>query len=390
MLLMGEHTDTVFVSGCFDLLHSGHVAFLQEAASLGRLCVSLGSDETIYQLKGQMPVCSEEERVYMVKSLACVSEAFVARGSGNLDFASELAKVGPDKFVVNDDGHDVEKQKLCQEAGIEYVVLKRKPYANLPFRSTTSLRHHSQIPYRIDLAGGWLDQPWVSRFASGPVVTLSLEPTRVFNSRSGMASSTREKAIRMWGTRIPSGDPVMLASMLFGYDNPPGTKEVAGSQDAIGIVMPGANRLQYDGEYWPSNIESCLGDDVLDWLEHILWLVELPPRPPDFRVLDRQNVTSTAAEKLSVAAQQCWRHLLAKETQGLAEAITDSFHAQREMFPLMVPADLQEDIDQLSEQALGIKLCGAGGGGYALLVSENPIEDATAIYIQRKEKVFHD
>lgn len=242
---MGDRNATVFVSGCFDMLHSGHIAFLQEAASYGSLYVSIGSDETIYELKGRRPVCAEAERVYMVKSLACVSDAFIARGSGELDFARELVDIRPHKFIVNQDGDSANKRRLCEEYGVEYIVLERRPYANFPLRSTTDLRQKSQIPYRIDLAGGWLDQPWVSRFACGAVITVSIEPTLQFNARSGMATSTRDKAIRMWGSRIPFGDPVALASMLFGYENPPGTMEIAGSQDAIGIVLPGVNYLYY-------------------------------------------------------------------------------------------------------------------------------------------------
>ena len=44
----------VFVSGCFDLLHSGHVAFFQQAAAYGDLYVALGADETVYELKGAL------------------------------------------------------------------------------------------------------------------------------------------------------------------------------------------------------------------------------------------------------------------------------------------------------------------------------------------------
>ena len=76
----------IFVSGCFDLMHSGHVAFLEEAARFGDLYVALGSDRTIFELKGRTPVNSEEERLYMIKSLACVKNAFVSSGSGIMDF----------------------------------------------------------------------------------------------------------------------------------------------------------------------------------------------------------------------------------------------------------------------------------------------------------------
>ena len=82
-------------------------------------------------------------------------------------------------------------------------------------RSTTALRTECRIPFRIDLAGGWLDQPFVSKHFPGPVLTISIEPTLEFNDRSGMASSTRRKAIELWKTDIPPGDPEMLAKMLF-------------------------------------------------------------------------------------------------------------------------------------------------------------------------------
>src|SRR6185437_9854630 len=57
----------VFVSGCYDLLHSGHVCFFQEAARYGDLYVALGSDRTIRELKKRPPVNSEDERLYMVQ-----------------------------------------------------------------------------------------------------------------------------------------------------------------------------------------------------------------------------------------------------------------------------------------------------------------------------------
>ena len=74
----------VFVSGCFDILHSGHIAFLQEASQFGDLYVGLGSDKTVSDLKGRMTVNSEEERLYMIKALSCVHQVKINRGSGIL------------------------------------------------------------------------------------------------------------------------------------------------------------------------------------------------------------------------------------------------------------------------------------------------------------------
>ena len=242
----------VFVSGCFDLLHSGHVEFFSEAAKYGDLYVALGSDKTVFELKGRLPVNSEQERLFMVKSVSSVKHAFISSGSGILDFGTELREIMPDYFVVNADGHIVEKRDLCHELRIEYIILERKPHPGFDPRSTTELRKRDYMPYRIDLAGGWLDQPFVSKHYPGPVVTISLEPTLEFNERSGMASSTRRHAQELWGPKIPPGDYEKLAKILFCYDNPPGTEVISGSQDAIGLVFPGLAYAYYEGNYWPA------------------------------------------------------------------------------------------------------------------------------------------
>ncbi len=234
----------VFVSGFFDMLHSGHIEFLRQAAQFGDLMVAIGSDKTIFELKGHPPVNTEAERLFMVRSVSYVKDAFISSGSGIVDFASELRQVKPDLFIVNEDGNVPEKRELCASLGIEYKILQREPYPGLTPRSTSSLRSQLNMPYRIDMAGGWLDQPFVSRYYPGPVITISLEPTIEFNERSGMATSTRRKAIELWSPRLPAGDPEKLAKILFCYDNPPGTQEISGSQDAIGLVMPGLEQSQ--------------------------------------------------------------------------------------------------------------------------------------------------
>ena len=213
----------VFVTGFFDLLHSGHVAFLEEAASYGDLYVAVGSDKTFFDLKGRTPVNSEQERLYMVQALGCVKQASVSPGSGMLDFIDEFLEVQPDLLIVNEDGNLHSKLELCRQHGVDYLVLQRTPRSGLAARSSTALRKLVTMPFRIDIAGGWLDQPYVSKHYPGPVITISIEPTVEFNNRSGMASSTRHKALDLWGPRLPQGDPEKLAKILFCYDNPPGT-----------------------------------------------------------------------------------------------------------------------------------------------------------------------
>lgn len=131
----------VAVSGCYDWLHSGHVRFFEEAASLGDLHVFLGSDATICALKGPgHPQFSDAERRYVVSRVRHVFAAEISRGSGMLDFAEDVAALKPDVFLVNEDGDRPSKRDFCRERGIDYVVLKRRPADGLPQRSSTALR----------------------------------------------------------------------------------------------------------------------------------------------------------------------------------------------------------------------------------------------------------
>lgn len=375
----------VFVSGCFDMLHSGHVRFLEMAAQYGAVHVGIGSDRTVEELKGRFPVNTQEERKYMLEALRHVASCRVNSGSGIMDFLAEFKKVSPDIFIVNEDGNTPTKAQLCAEMGIEYVVLKRDPRANLPVRSTTSLRKECHIPYRLDLAGGWLDQPDVSKLGAGPVLTISLEPTMEFNERSGMASSSRRRAVELWQTDLPGGDPEKAARMLFSYENPPGTTEFSGSQDSIGIVYPGLNRLDYRGEYWPEKITSVPEERILRWIEERLQLVTLGPRKSNYRVRHGSRITSAGARALATAADTCWRAILEQDEIEFGRQVRKSFEAQVRMFPRMMDAHVRMAIKQYADVALGWKLSGAGGGGYLVLVSRRPIAGAMRIKIRRGE-----
>jgi cytidyltransferase-like protein len=374
----------VFVSGCFDLLHSGHIAFLEQAACFGELYVCIGSDQTVYDLKGRYPIITQEERRYMIQALRCVHLCRINKGSGILDFEQELIEIQPDLLVVNEDGNTPAKAALCTTMGIDYKVLERIPSEGLPARSTTSLRAHSIIPFRIDLAGGWLDQPYVNNLYPGPVLTISIEPTIEFNNRSGMSSSTRNKAIELWKAQLPEGDNEQLAKILFSYENPPGTKNIAGSQDALGIVLPGLNKLNYTASYWPHHIESVQEESVLSFIENHLYLIPLDPRHHEYDVLSNTHISESGAKALAVAALACWESILAKDIVGFGNAFTASFEAQIHMFPNMVDPQLLSTIEQWSATTLGHKLSGAGGGGYLILVSEAPIANAIQIKIRRQ------
>ena len=131
----------VFVSGCFDVLHSGHIAFLEEAASYGDVYVSIGSDATVMALKNRKTMYTEDERKYMLEAIRFVKKVYIGPDTGKiLDFAPLLDVVKPDIFFVNSDGTSDAKKEFVESKGIRYVTSSRIPHANLPERSTTSIR----------------------------------------------------------------------------------------------------------------------------------------------------------------------------------------------------------------------------------------------------------
>jgi cytidyltransferase-like protein len=377
----------VFVSGCFDLLHSGHVAFFKEAAKYGNVYVGIGSDKTVYNLKGRKPINSEDERLYMVGAIKYVTEAFINSGGGILDFEGELKKLKPDYFVVNEDGYSPAKQKLCDELGIKLIALSRIPETGLPARSTTDLINSGvcNLPYRIDLAGTWIDQPYVSKYYPGWAITLSLEPIVEYNEKCGMSTSTRNAAKKIWPHSLPIGDSEKLAEILFKYENEPGAKFVSGAQDAIGICMPGLNRHYYDKKYWPLKIESIHDETILNWLEKHIFMTLLWPRPNDLDLLKETYINEENVKSLADAAERCWNAIKEKDLENFSKAFLDSFHAQTKMFPAMINQEIESVIEKYKPQAKAWKLAGAGGGGYLILVSEKPIENTMRIKIRRKE-----
>lgn len=375
----------VFVSGCYDMLHSGHVAFFKEASQYGDLYVGIGSDATIEQLKKRKTVYSERERLYMVKAIRYVTDACINNGSGLMDFVDTVERVKPDIFVVNSDGGSAEKREFCRQRGIEYIELERTPEAGLQARSTTDLRKESShLPYRIDLAGTWIDQPYVSQYGAGWAITISIEPTVDFMERAGMSTSTRNAARKIWPYELPAYNEEMMARLLFCFENDPEHEgHISGAQDAIGICMSGLCRHYYDNRYWPSRIESCHDETVLSWLENHLCLVPMFPRRPGTSVIERKDITSEKVRALTEAAASCWKAILAQDLMGFAAAYRASFNAQIAMFPAMMAEGVQAYIDRWSKRALAWKMTGAGGGGYLALVVETIPEEAIPIKIRR-------
>ena len=398
----------VFVSGCYDLLHSGHVEFFRQAAQYGDLYVGIGSDATILEYKHHKTVYSEQERLFMVKSIRYVKDAFINAGSGIMDFVPNVEALKPDILVVNEDGDREEKRQFCHEHGIEYVVLAREPHHGLNPRSSTDLKKvDSRIPTRLDLAGTWIDQPYVSCFAPGWAITISLEPNFEVRERCGLSTSTRNVIKRIWPYQLPNMDPETLARLVFCFENHPEREDgiISGAQDAIGICVPGLCRHYYDNHFWPEKIETCEDEAILQWLENHIVMLPMEPRKPGCSVVEGKDITETKVKTLAKAADDCWNAIMKKDLKAFAAAYKASFEAQVAMFPGMVSpsnslefkvdslksvqkvqsSKVQEYIDRWSKVSgvLAWKMPGAGGGGYLACV----VEDAEKFAIEHAEAI---
>lgn len=375
----------IFVSGCFDLLHSGHVTFFQNAARLGDLYVAVGSDRTVLNLKGHMPINGEEERLFMVKSIGCVKDAFISSGDGILDFAEELREIRPDIFIVNEDGDHPEKRELCRSLGVEYRVLQREPRFGLVPRSSTYYRTINTIPYGLSLAGAGLELPEIyALHPAGVVITLSLEPELYPDPPDGAFFPSRQSACTIWGCRLPAAPEETLARMLFRYENPPYSEIKSGSSHAIAIVYPGINRLEYDNDYWPVKITPCRKDAAYKFLEQILWL--LPVFTPGDTIqpqIARPEYMHIKA--LAEAADACWDAIAAQDLALLGAAMKKSFEAQRVLFEGTMPSTIETALASLPGSVAGWGFSGNRQRGMLIIASEERIEGALRFHVRRNE-----
>ena len=417
----------VFVSGCYDLLHSGHVEFFKQASQFGDLYVGIGSDATYQEYKHRKPMFPQEERLFMVQSVRYVKEAYINQGSGVIDYIPTLDLVKPDVFVVNAEGGSDEKRQLCAERGIEYIELERTPAEGLIARSSSSLKAElskeakegnesdlskypsGPIPTRLDLAGTWIDQPYVSMYHPGWAITISLEPTFEVRDRCGLSTSTRKMIQRIWPVKLPKMDPETLARLVFCFENHPEREDghISGAQDSIGICVPGLCRHYYDNNFWPKKVEYTNDEMILRFLEQHLVMIPMQPRKPGCSVVEGKDITTDKVKALADAADACWNAIIAKDLAAFAAAYKASFNAQIAMFPGMVTPTINDPSEPLktildhsiqpiidkwhaTKDVLALKMPGAGGGGYlALVVTDAPAfclqhEEAIALHIRRE------
>jgi len=242
------------------------------------------------------------------------------------------------------------------------------------------------VPFRMALAGGWIDQPFVSRLNPSPpgaMVVVSLEPAFHFMDRAGIATSTRKVALEIWDGRLPDRPPEQLVRELYRAENRD-RPNPSGSQDMAGIIYPGISRLDYDfnveGGIFPSHVESCNDPATVAWLERILHILPVFPRPDGYDPLFVQNLIPEWIARLGQTGHDCFAAILRRDPAALGAAMGATMDCWKVLLPgnFEHPAltmDLLPLLTYYQERYRGA-VYSSCGGGYLYVVSEEPVPGA--------------
>ena len=249
-----------------------------------------------------------------------------------------------------------------------------------------------RIPYRMAFAGGWIDQPCMSRLnpsIPGSMVVVALEPVMRFMDRCGMATSTREVAMRHWKGKLPEGQPAELVRELYAYENKD-KAEPSGSQDMAGLIYPGINRLDYDygyqGGYFPAHVESNNDAKIARWLEGVIYCVAVNQRPPGYNPIDIKNLDREWIRRLGQSGKDCYDAILARDAGGLGASMNECMACWEAVLPHtvqhpLITVNLKGILEYYQGKYRGAMYSGCGGG-YLFVVADEPVPGGFGVKIR--------
>jgi cytidyltransferase-like protein len=328
---------TVFVSGCYDILHAGHIEFFRQAKQLGdRLIVCFASNDVLVTHKQRPSAMPEAHKRALLEALRDVDQVVLGEGRElGLDFQDHFLRIRPKILAVTeDDRYGEQKKALCARIGARCVVLpKTLPFD--PISTTEIVRRVStprEVPLRVDFAGGWLDLPRYAR-PGGYIVNCTIIP------RVSLAE---------WPYNVGAGLGGSAAyAMLIGKDSVDAELDAGvGWQDPAVIKETGLC-------VWRSGSRPVLHlkrhPDFLGGTLALLWTgsdhvtPDNAGRKRDYGLIEQAG--SVAAEAVRSGSRD-----------GLWEAVRLSYRAQLD--------EGMAELPDYGEQAR--KYCGGGWGGYAV------------------------
>jgi hypothetical protein len=221
------------------------------------------------------------------------------------------------------------------------------------------------------------------------MVVVSLEPTFRVMDRAGCASGTRAIATKLWKNRLPDRPPTDLVRHLYEAENR-GKSEPSGSQDMIGLIYPGISRLDYDhasnGGVFPSRIESLNDPKVARWLEKVLYVLPIEPRPEGYSPLGQKNLQPKWIDRLGRTGKECFEAIRGMDLAALGASMNQCMICWERILPQTVkhPAlkvDLKAILHAYQSKYPGAMYSGCGGG-YLFVVSEEPVPGGFQIQVR--------
>lgn len=351
----------VFVSGCYDIIHAGHVQFFEEARALGdHLTVCFASADVLWLHKNRRSSLPDEHKQALLAGLRTVDEVVVGTGiEEGIDFRDHFLQLRPDILAVTeDDKYAPLKRALCAEVGARYVVLPKTPPKFQPVSTTEIvkfIRAPQEAPMRVDFGGGWLDVPRFAR-AGTYVVNCAISPT---------------VSLRDWPYERNAGLGGSAAwALLNGRDGVASELDLGvGWQDPAIITETGLC-------VWRSGAKPALemkhSGDFLRGRMALFWTGRQHCTPG---VVDQKRDYEGIVRAGGLAREGVWRESL----ERLAEGVRTSYGVQRGegMEPLPGDPAAKPDAALARCEPVAWKYSGGGFGGYAVyLFKEQAQRDA--------------
>ena len=146
--------------------------------------------------------------------------------------------------------------------------------------------------------------------------------------------------------------------------------------------MPGISKLNFNDEYFPNKIQSVEDKSIITWLSKHLYLVQTKPRPDSYSVFDgRESFQEKKVMRHSELGEMVWQAILDKDINNFGHLINAVHESQKDMIPGYESEQVKPIIQKAQARYLGAKLMGAGGFGYVMVVSSEPVENGISVEI---------
>jgi hypothetical protein len=207
--------------------------------------------------------------------------------------------------------------------------------------------------------------------------------------RAGMATGTRKVALRLWNGRLPAADPERLVEELYAEENR-GKTDPSGTQDMIGLIYPGVCRLDYDAAHragvFPSHVESNRDPAVARWLEEVIHLLPVMPRPSGYSPLGVLQLDPAWVQRLGRSGRDCFAAITAQDARSLGASLNETMACWEALLPHTVrhptiTMDLVGLLRYYQSRYAGAMFSGCGGG-YLTVISADPVPGSLRIQVR--------